>query len=74
MGMEPDIGVRLRKDSMTHYKNQNVRAEDGSVMTKMVKVVRPAARSGFDFQTEMALLLCLESQAPSAHSSWCSWQ
>lgn len=60
VGMEPDIGVRLRKDSMTHYERQNVRAEDGSVMTKMVKVAKPAARSGFDFQTELALLVCLD--------------
>lgn len=60
VGMEPDIGVRLRKDSMTHYERQNVRAEDGSVMTKMVKVAKPATRSGFDFQTELALLVCLD--------------
>ena len=65
VGMEPDIGVRLRKDSMTHYERQNVRAEDGSVMTKMVKVERPAARSGFDFQTELALLLCLDGNVPA---------
>lgn len=65
VGMEPDIGVRLRKDSMTHYEHQNVRAEDGSAMTKMVKVERPAARSGFDFQTELALLLCLDGNVPA---------
>lgn len=61
VGMEPDIGVRFRNDSMTHYELQNVRAKDGSAMTEMVKVVRPTARSGFDFQTELALLVCLNS-------------
>ncbi|MBS0390992.1 MAG: hypothetical protein JSR23_07535 [Proteobacteria bacterium] len=65
VGMEPDIGVRLRKDSMTHYESQNVRAEDGSVMTKIVKVARPAARYGFDFQTELALLVCLDGNVPA---------
>ena len=65
VGMEPDIGVRLRKDSMTHYEHQSVRAEDGSVMTKMVKVVRPAARSGFEFQAELALLVCLDGNVPA---------
>lgn len=65
VGMEPDIGVRLRQDFMTHYEHQSVRAEDGSVMTKMVKVVRPAARSGFDFQTELALLVCLDGNVPA---------
>lgn len=65
VGMAPDIGVRLRKDSMTHYERQNIRAEDGSVMTKMVKVARPAARSGFDFQTELALLVCLDGNVPA---------
>lgn len=65
VGMEPDIGVRFRNDSMTHYELQNVRAKDGSAMTEMVKVARPAARSGFDFQTELALLVCLDGNAPA---------
>ena len=60
VGMEPDIGVRLRTDSMIHFESRSVQAADGTVSSRMVKVVKPAARSGFDFQSELALLICLD--------------
>lgn len=65
VGMEPDIGVRLRTNSMTHFEQQSVQAADGTVSTRLVKVTKPVARSGFDFQSELALLVCLDGNVPA---------
>jgi hypothetical protein len=60
VGMEPDIGVRLHTGSMRHFESQSVQTPDGTVSSRMVKITKPAARSGFDFQSELALLVCLD--------------
>lgn len=65
VGMEPDIGVRLRTGSMKHFESQSVQAADGTVSSRMVKITKPAARSGFDFQSELALLVCLDGNVPA---------
>jgi hypothetical protein len=65
VGMEPDIGVHLHTSSMIHFESQSVQAADGTVSSKLVKVAKPAARSGFDFQSELALLVCLDGNVPA---------
>ena len=48
---------------MTHYEHQEYRAEDGSVNDQDGQGCKDLLRgSGFDFQTELALLVCLQGR------------
>lgn len=59
VGMEPDIGVRLG-EKMTHFERRPVAAGDGTTTTKLVQVAEPAPKTGFEYDSELAVLLSLD--------------
>lgn len=63
IGMEPDIGVQLRQ--MTYFEQRLVETADGTKTSQLVQVSAPTARTGFEYDSEFAFLLCLDGNIPA---------